>query len=63
VEYNLPADVESLSISLEEVLVQLRGLLTNPSFVPLEEVEIRDKEILRLRAAWEKMEARILELA
>ncbi len=62
-EYNLPADVESLSISLEEVLVQLRGLLTNPSFVPLEEVEIRDKEILRLRAAWEKMEARILELA
>lgn len=49
---------EALSIQMSFVLDQLRTLLTNPSFVPLEEVEVRDNEISRLREGWEKMESR-----
>ena len=49
---------EDLETDLIEVLDQLKTLLTNPSFVPLEEVEIREDEIARLRAGWEKMESR-----
>lgn len=46
---------EELANDTNEVLEHLRGLLTNPSFVPLEEVEIREDEIIRLREGWEKM--------
>ena len=53
-----PPSYEDLAASTDEVLYHLRGLLTNPSFVPLEEVEIREDEIIRLREGWEKMEAR-----
>ncbi|KAI4125267.1 MAG: hypothetical protein LQ338_004358 [Usnochroma carphineum] len=53
-----PPSYEALASSTEEVMANLHGLLTNPSFVPLEEVQIRDAEIQKLRAAWEKMEAR-----
>ncbi|KAI1953491.1 hypothetical protein LOZ12_003943 [Ophidiomyces ophidiicola] len=49
---------ETLSAEMTYVLDQLRALLTNPSFVSLEEVEIRDSEISRLRDGWEKMEER-----
>lgn len=49
---------EDLAADLNEILNQLKILLTNPSFVPLEEVEIREDEIVRLREGWEKMEAR-----
>ena len=49
---------ETLTTNMDEVLEHLRGLLTNPSFVPLEEVEIREDEIIRLREGWVKMEAR-----
>ncbi|TAQ87836.1 hypothetical protein B7494_g3850 [Chlorociboria aeruginascens] len=49
---------ESLAAEMDFVIDHLRNLLTNPSFVPLEEVEIREEEIIRLRAGWEKMEAR-----
>ncbi|PGH14559.1 hypothetical protein AJ80_05879 [Polytolypa hystricis UAMH7299] len=49
---------ETLSSQMGAVLDQLGLLLTNPSFVPLEEVEIRDNEIHRLREGWEKMEER-----
>ncbi|KAJ5778641.1 Afadin/alpha-actinin-binding [Penicillium odoratum] len=54
----LPTSTEELSMRMNAVLDHLRTLLTNPSFVPLEEVEIRDEEIARLRASWEKMENR-----
>lgn len=54
----LPASWEELSTRMDTVLDHLRMLLTNPSFVPLEEVEIRDEEIKRLRQGWEKMENR-----
>ncbi|KAL4961239.1 uncharacterized protein BDV14DRAFT_128421 [Aspergillus stella-maris] len=55
---NLPASCEELSGEMDQVLDHLRTLLTNPSFVPLEEVEMRDVEINRLREGWEKMESR-----
>lgn len=53
-----PPSYEDLAIGVDEVLEHLRGLLTNPSFVALEEVEVREDEIIRLRQGWEKMEAR-----
>ena len=53
-----PPSYEELTTSTDEVLEHLRGLLTNPSFVPIEEVEVREEEILRLREGWEKMSAR-----
>jgi len=54
----LPTSCAELSGSMETVLDHLRTLLTNPSFVPLEEVEVRDEEIKSLRESWEKMENR-----
>lgn len=54
----IPTNVMDLSAEMDTVLDHLRTLLTNPSFVPLEEVELRDEEILRLREGWEKMEVR-----
>lgn len=54
----IPTNVMDLSAEMDTVLDHLRTLLTNPSFVPLEEVELRDEEILRLRQGWEKMEVR-----
>jgi chromosome segregation ATPase len=55
---SLPTSCEQLSVHMEAVLDHLRTLLTNPSFVPLEEVEVRDEEIKRLREGWVKMETR-----
>lgn len=53
-----PPSYEELAATTEEVLGHLRGLLTNPSFVPLEELEIREEEIIRLREGLERMVAR-----
>ncbi|KAI4270150.1 MAG: hypothetical protein L6R38_007216 [Xanthoria sp. 2 TBL-2021] len=53
-----PPSYQALASSTEEVMANLHSLLTNPSFVPLEEVQIRDDEILKLRGSWVKMEAR-----
>lgn len=55
---SLPPSYDELESSTQEVLTHLRHLLSNPSFVPLEEVEIREDEILRLREGWERMAAR-----
>ncbi|KAI9848329.1 MAG: hypothetical protein M1837_000593 [Sclerophora amabilis] len=55
---SLPSSYETLATEMEEVLENLRTILTNPSFVPLEEVEVREDEIIRLREGWEKMEGR-----
>lgn len=49
---------EDLAAEMDFVIDHLRNLLTNPSFVPLEEVEVREEEIIRLREGWERMEAR-----
>lgn len=53
-----PPSYQALASSTDEVMGNLHSLLTNPSFVPLEEVQIRDDEILKLREGWVKMEAR-----
>ncbi|KAI0205870.1 Afadin and alpha-actinin-binding-domain-containing protein [Astrocystis sublimbata] len=49
---------EELASELEAIVEHLRSILTNPSFVPIEEVEVRDEVITRLRAGLETMEAR-----
>jgi len=49
---------DHLAAEMDFVIEHLRNLLTNPSFVPLEEVEVREEEIIRLREGWEKMESR-----
>lgn len=49
---------EELATELETIIDHLRNILTNPSFVPIEELELRDEEIRRLRLGFEKMEAR-----
>ncbi|KAI0148731.1 Afadin and alpha-actinin-binding-domain-containing protein [Xylariaceae sp. FL1272] len=51
-------NAEELSAELEAIVEHLRSILTNPSFVPIEEVEVRDHAITRLRAGLETMEAR-----
>ncbi|TVY62906.1 hypothetical protein LSUE1_G010109, partial [Lachnellula suecica] len=52
------AGYENVAAEMDFVIDHLRTLLTNPSFVPLEEVEVREEEIIRLREGWEKMEGR-----
>ncbi|KAI8933466.1 hypothetical protein NX059_009204 [Plenodomus lindquistii] len=57
----LPTDYDTLATDMDTVLDNLKNLLTNPNFVAVDEVEMREEEILRLRAGWEKMEARMRE--
>jgi hypothetical protein len=54
----LETGYETLAAETEAVVEHVRNLLTNPSFVPLEEVEVREEEICRLREGWERMESR-----
>ncbi|KAI0967342.1 Afadin and alpha-actinin-binding-domain-containing protein [Xylaria arbuscula] len=49
---------EELAAELEAIVLHLRSILTNPSFVSIEEVNVRDEVIGRLRAGLETMEAR-----
>ncbi|PNS17306.1 hypothetical protein CAC42_6989 [Sphaceloma murrayae] len=53
---------ERLSVDLDVVMDTLKNLLTNPNFVSVEEVDIRDEEIGRLREGWEMMEARWMDV-
>ncbi|KAL5380237.1 hypothetical protein PMIN04_012178 [Paraphaeosphaeria minitans] len=57
----LPTSYDALATELDTLLENLKHLLTNPNFVPLDEVESREEEIVRLRAGWEKMEIRLRE--
>ncbi|KAF2189256.1 hypothetical protein K469DRAFT_701878 [Zopfia rhizophila CBS 207.26] len=54
----LPTSYDALATDVDAVLENLKTLLTNPNFVPIDEVELREEEIVRLRAGWEKMEVR-----
>ena len=54
----LPKNADELADELEGIMMHLRSMLTNPSFVPIEEVEVREVEIHRLREGWEQMESR-----
>lgn len=50
--------LEELTFELDSVMDYMRTLLNNPSFVPLEEVTMREEEITRLKDGWVKMESR-----
>jgi hypothetical protein len=54
----LAANPTDMAAEVDAVLDHLRTILTNPSFVPIEEVVVRENEIHRLRDGWEKMETR-----
>jgi hypothetical protein len=54
----LPTSYETLASDMDTVLENLKTLLTNPNFVSVEEVELREEEIVRLRAGWERLETR-----
>lgn len=54
----LPTSYDSLSKDMEHVLQNLKSILTNPNYVPIEEVAQREEEIIRLREGWETMESR-----
>ncbi|CAM1500991.1 Fc.00g101530.m01.CDS01 [Cosmosporella sp. VM-42] len=52
---------QDVASELDSVLDHMRTILTNPSFVPIEEVMIREEEINRLKDGWVKMESRWTE--
>lgn len=54
----MPTSYETLAADMETTITQLKTVLTNPNFVSMEEVEVRDEEIVRLREGWERMEQR-----
>lgn len=54
----LPTSYETLATELDNTLAHLKRILTNPNFVSVEEVEMREDEIVRLRQGWEHMEKR-----
>lgn len=59
---NIQIEPMDISSEMEAVIEHIRILLTSPSFVSLEELEVREEEILRLREGWEHMEKRWREL-
>jgi hypothetical protein len=46
---------EKLAMEMDAVLEHCRAILKDPSFVSIEEVQIREEEIIKLREGWEKM--------
>lgn len=49
---------EDLAEKMNVVLGHCRAILKDPSFVSIEEVQIREDEIIKLREGWEKMASR-----
>jgi Afadin- and alpha -actinin-Binding len=49
---------EDLAEQMNVVLAHCRAILKDPSFVSIEEVQIREDEIIKLREGWEKMASR-----
>jgi len=47
--------VETLVAQMGLILEHCRSILKDPSFVPIEEVQVREDEIITLREGWEKM--------
>jgi hypothetical protein len=56
--HGVPTSYETLAADMDTVLENLKTLLTNPNFVSVEEVEMREEEIAKLRAGWDRMETR-----
>ena len=63
-QYRRPTDSDNivpcstLDRQMSAILTHCQTILKDPSFVPIEEVQIRDEEIIKLRIGWEKMAAR-----
>lgn len=55
------ASWEAVASDVDSVLDHMKVILTNPSFVPIEEVMVREEEITRLKTGWVKMEERWTE--
>jgi hypothetical protein len=51
-----PVSYDILANDMERVLENLRNILTNPNFVPIEEIAVREEEIAKLREGWDHME-------
>jgi hypothetical protein len=49
---------ERLAKDIDAALEHCRSILRDPSFVPIEEVQVRDEEIGKLRDGWERMALR-----
>ncbi len=49
---------EELAEQMEVVVGHCRAILKDPSFVSIEEVQIREDEIIKLREGWERMASR-----
>lgn len=49
---------DELAEQMEVVVGHCRAILKDPSFVSIEEVQIREDEIIKLREGWEKMASR-----
>jgi Afadin- and alpha -actinin-Binding len=49
---------QTLANKMSVILDHCRMILKDPSFVPVEEVQIREEEIIKLRIGWEKMATR-----
>jgi hypothetical protein len=52
-EVLVPCD--KLAMEMDAVLEHCRTILKDPSFVSIEEVQVREDEIIKLREGWEKM--------
>ncbi|ETN37484.1 uncharacterized protein HMPREF1541_07106 [Cyphellophora europaea CBS 101466] len=48
----------TLETHMTAILSHCQSILKDPSFVPIEEVQIREEEIIKLRVGWEKMAGR-----
>ena len=48
----------ALADQMSAILEHCQSILKDPSFVPIEEVQTRDEEIIKLRVGWEKMAIR-----
>ncbi|KAJ6780320.1 hypothetical protein PWT90_05317 [Aphanocladium album] len=55
---NQQLSLEDMASELDSVMEHMRHILNNPSFVPIEEVVVREEEINRLKEGWVKMETR-----
>ncbi|RMZ78315.1 hypothetical protein DV737_g3936, partial [Chaetothyriales sp. CBS 132003] len=49
---------ETLEQHMNAILEHCRTILRDPSFAPIEEVHLREAEIIKLRMGWEKMASR-----
>lgn len=50
--------IEEMSNEMDSIMEHMRIILNNPSFVPIEEIVVREEEINRLKDGWVKMETR-----